>query len=135
MNYHQSNVFLQDLSNSFIFGSTFQIVIPECLNNSWWCFSLSFSNFEDRRRVPLKSCPFFQRFMVLALCHPLIIVFDCENSFQLSGANSRVFSISYPESIFSNIIHSQLSAHVLQFYRCFVQVIFNQLVISSFSWV
>ena len=54
MNCHQSNAFLQDLSFLFIVGSTFQIVIPECLNNSWWCFSLSFSNFEDRRRVPLK---------------------------------------------------------------------------------
>ena len=35
----------------FIIGSTFLISIPECLNNSWWCFSSSFSTFEDRRRV------------------------------------------------------------------------------------
>ena len=51
MNYHQSNVFLQDLSNSFIIGSTFLIFIPEYLNNSWWCFSSQLSDFEDRRRV------------------------------------------------------------------------------------
>ena len=35
----------------FIIGSTFLFVIPEYLNNSWWCFSSSFSDFEDRRRV------------------------------------------------------------------------------------
>ena len=46
----------RSLWNSFIIGSTFLIVILECLNNSWWCFSSSFSNFEDRRRISLKSC-------------------------------------------------------------------------------
>ena len=38
----------------FIVGSTSSLLIlPVCLNNSWWCFSLSFSSFEDRRRVSL----------------------------------------------------------------------------------
>ena len=45
MNCHQSYVFLQDLSKKFIVGSTFLIFILECLNNSWWCFSSSFSDF------------------------------------------------------------------------------------------
>ena len=54
MNYHQSNVFLQGLSNSFIVGSSFLLsIVPECLNNLWWCFLSSFSTFEDRRRVSL----------------------------------------------------------------------------------
>ena len=57
MIHHQSNAFLQDRLNSFIVGSTILIFIPECLNNSWWCFSSSFSDFEDRRGVPLKSVP------------------------------------------------------------------------------
>ena len=35
----------------FIVGPTFPILIPECLNNSQWWFSSSFSTFEDRRRV------------------------------------------------------------------------------------
>src|SRR4051812_42040001 len=35
----------------YIVGSTFPILIRECLNNSWWCFSSSFSTCEDRRRV------------------------------------------------------------------------------------
>ena len=56
MNYHQSYVFLQDLSNSFhrwFNLSNFHSGVPQQL--SWW-FSSSFSTFEDRRRVSLKSC-------------------------------------------------------------------------------
>ena len=40
----------------FIVDSTFLFfMVPECLNNSWWCFSSSFSTFEDRRRISLES--------------------------------------------------------------------------------
>ena len=31
-----------------------------------WCFSSSFSTFENRRRISLKFCPFSRRFAVLA---------------------------------------------------------------------
>ena len=34
---------------------------------------------------------FSSRFMILAWCHPLIIVFDCENSFHPSGAFHELF--------------------------------------------
>ena len=100
-------------SNSFIVGSTFLIVIPECLNNSWW-FSSSFSTFEDRRRVSLQSYPFSWRFLVLALCHPLIIVFDCENSFHRSGAFHELFPFLSSEGHHVIILHPQLVAIVLQ---------------------
>ena len=53
MNYHQSNVFHQYLSNSFIVGSPFYSSFRSA-NNSWWWFSSSFSTFEDRRRVFLQ---------------------------------------------------------------------------------
>ena len=33
----------------FIVGSTFPFFIQVCLNNSWWCFLLSFSSFEYQR--------------------------------------------------------------------------------------
>ena len=56
MSYHQSDVFSKIFQILFIVGSTFLIFIPEYLNNSWWCFSSSFSTFEDRRRISLKSC-------------------------------------------------------------------------------
>ena len=103
MNYHQSNVFLQDLSNSFHCGSTFLVFIPEYLNNPWWSLSSSFSAVEDRRRVSFKSCSI--------LCHPLIIVFDCGNSFHLSGVIQESSQFCYPESINSGlfILSCQLS--------------------------
>ena len=69
----------------FIVGPTFLFLIPECLNNSWWCFSSSFSAFKTEEEFLLNLAPFSSRFMVLVLCHPLIIVFDCENLFHPSG--------------------------------------------------
>ena len=39
----------------FIIGWTFVFFIPESLNKSWWRIPSSFSDFEDRRRVYLKS--------------------------------------------------------------------------------
>ena len=53
MSYLQSNAFSKIFHILFIIGSTFLFFILECLNNSWWCFSSSFSAFEDRRRVSL----------------------------------------------------------------------------------
>ena len=47
MIYHQSNAFLQDLKILSSFAHPFLFFIPEYLNNSWWCFSSSFSDFED----------------------------------------------------------------------------------------
>ena len=40
--------------------------------------------------------PFSWRFVVLAWWHPLIIVFDCENSFHPSGAIQESFQIDSP---------------------------------------
>ena len=42
-----------------------------------------------------KSYTFSQRFVILAWCHPLIIVFDCENSFLTIRSISWVVSISF----------------------------------------
>lgn len=88
----------------FIVGSIFLIVIPECLNNSWWYFSSSFSTFEDRRRVSLKSWSVLSKILVLAWCHPLIIVLDCENSFHPSGAIQESFQFDSPEPIISELL-------------------------------
>src|SRR3954467_15933937 len=41
----------------------------------------------------LNLAPFSSRFMVLASCHPLIIVLDCENSFHPSGEIQESFSL------------------------------------------
>ena len=97
----------------FIVGSTFLIFIPEYLNNSWWSFSSSFSVFEDQRRIYLQSYPFSRRFMVLALCHPVIIVFGCGNYFHPSGATQKYFQFHSSEPSFHNYSF-QLSSLVLQ---------------------
>ena len=95
----------------FIVGSTFLIFIPEYLNNSWWCFSSSFSTFEDRRRVPLQSNPFSQRCVVLTCCRPLIIVLSVRIFFHPSGAIQESFQFDSLELIISElfILSFQLS--------------------------
>ena len=45
--------------------------------------------------------PFSSRFVILACCHPLIIICDCGNSFHLSGAIQESSQFDYPESIIS----------------------------------
>ena len=87
MNYHQSNVFLQDLSNSFhswlnlfVFDSSgvsklFMVVF--CRRHS--------QHLKTEEEFLFNLALFSSRFMVLACCHPLIIVFDCENLFHPSG--------------------------------------------------
>ena len=98
----------------FIVVSTFLFfIIPECLKNLWWCFSSSFSVFEDQRRVfPPYLAPFSSRFMVLALCHPLIIFFDRENSFHPSGAFHEFFPFLSSEGhLFKYYSFSAFSSH------------------------
>ena len=78
----------------FIVGSTSSLLIlPECLNNSWWCFSSSFSNFEDRRRVPLKSLP------VLPKMRSSSLMPSSHNCFRLWEFFSPIRSISWVVSI------------------------------------
>ena len=50
-----------------------------------------------------KSYPFSQRCVVQACCHPLIIVFDCENSFHPSRAIQESLQFDSPEPIFSEL--------------------------------
>ena len=54
---------------------------------------------------------FSSRFMVLACCHPLIIIFDCENLFHPSRVIQESSQFDYPESINSDlfILSLQLS--------------------------
>ena len=77
----------------FIIGSTFLISIPECLNNSWWCFSSSFSDCEDRRRVSLKSCS------ILYKIHGSSLMPSSHNCFWLWEFFSPIRSISWVVSI------------------------------------
>ena len=95
----------------FIVGSIFLIFIPEYLNNSWWCFSSSFSTFEDRRRVSLKSCS------ILFKIHGSSLMPSSHNCFRLweffspIRSNSWVFSVWFSEGHhFRRFLRSKFSA-------------------------
>ena len=96
----------------FIVGSTFLIFIPEYLNNSGWCFSSSLSTFEERRRISLESWSVLLKIHSSSLCHPLIIVFDCENSFLTHPEYFRVVFISWSSKghHFRRFLRSKFSA-------------------------
>ena len=120
----------------FIIGSTSSLLIlPECLNNSWWCFSSSFSDLKTEEDFSLNLAPFSSRFMVLACCHPLIIVFDCENSFHPSGAIQETFRFDSPKAIISGLFILSFQLSFSKSYWCIIQVLSNQLMFSSFSCI
>ena len=85
----------RSISNSFHlwFNPSSFFILPEYLNNSWWCFSSSFSDFEDRRRVPLKSLP------VLPEIHGSSFMPSSHNCFRLWEFFSPIRSISWVVSI------------------------------------
>ena len=100
MSYHQSNAFFKIFHILFIVGSTFLIFIPEYLNNSWWCFSSSFSNFEDRRRVPLKSLPVLPKMRSSSLMPSSHNCFRLWEFFSTIRRISRVASfLDHPKAI------------------------------------
>ena len=119
----------------FIVGSTFLVFILEYLNNSWWCFSSSFSTFEDRRRVSLKSCSILFKIRDSSLLPSSHNYFRLWEFFSPTRSNSRVFSVCYPEFINSGLFIHSFQLWFSKSYRCFVQVISNQFVIPSFSCI
>ena len=98
MNCHQSIPFHQDLSNSFTVGSTFLFVIPEYLNDSWWCSRRHSRIFEDRRRFFSQSCSILFKIRDSSLLPSSRNCFVRENSFHLSRAiqESSQFVIRSP---------------------------------------
>ena len=68
----------------FIVGSTFLIFIPGYLNFHGGSHHHS-QHLMTKEEFLLNLAPFSSRFVILACCHPLIIIFDCGNSFHPSG--------------------------------------------------
>ena len=136
MNYHQSCVFLQDLSNSFHCWFNLSISsfrgVSTILDGVSRCHSRILKTKEE---FSSKSYLFSQRFVILACCHPLIIVFDCENSFHLSGAIQDSFQFDSPKTIISGLLILSFQISFSKSYRCIIQVFSNQFVISSFSYI
>ena len=56
-----------------------------------------------KKSFPLNLGLFYQRFVVLAWCLPLIIVFNCENFFHPSGAFQESFQFGSPKAIISGL--------------------------------
>ena len=96
-----------------------------------------FSDFEDRRRVPLKSLPVLPKMCSSILMSSSHNCFDCENSFHPSDAfqESLPFLIIHMPS-FLNITHSQPSTFVLQILPVdHSSILFSRLMISLFSCI
>ena len=75
MSYHQSNVFLQDLSNSFhrwLNLSILHLGVPQQFLVVFPVVILRFLKTEEEFLFNL--APFSLRFVILACCHPLVIV-------------------------------------------------------------
>ena len=114
----------------FIVGSTFPFFfIPEYLDNlvvflvvilRFWWPKKSFSSI---------SYPLSQRFMVLAYCHPLIIIFDCENSSLPSGTIQEYFQFDSSEPIISELFIPAFSSR----YPNLTGASFKWSIISSWS--
>ena len=109
-------------------------------------FLIIFLNIRRPRRISLKSCPFSRRFMLLAWCYPLklfpVVQFffihpeyfrSCFPSRSSGGHLFGIFLRSKFSNSFSDYSKILAPSFVSIFFRCFVQVFFNQFVISSFS--
>ena len=78
----------------------------------------------------LNLAPFSSRFMVLPSCHPLIIVFDCHNSFLTIRSISWVVSISF---LRRPSCHNSLSSHFSSRYPNLTGALLKYSLISSWS--
>ena len=105
----------------FIVGSTFLIFIPECLNNFGGSRHHS-QHVQTEEGFLLNLALFSSRFVVLACCHPIIIVFDCENLFHPSGVIQESSQFDYPEPIIEDLFILSL------------QLSFSDLTGASFKW-
>ena len=85
----------------FIDGSTFLIFIPERLNKFMVVFLSIFLNIWRAKKSFPPNLTRSSKDAKFKLGHPLIIVFDCENSVYPSGAIQESFQFDSPEAIIS----------------------------------
>ena len=101
--FHQSYVFSKvGFKTFFIVVSTSSLfILPECLINYHGGSHHHSQHLKTEEEFFLNLGPFSSRFMTLASCHALIIVFDCENSFHPSRAIQESFQFDSSEPIIS----------------------------------
>ena len=83
--------FLQDLSNSF--HRWFNLSIYHFGVSQQFTVVCNSQIMKTEEEFSLNLAPFSSRFVVLVQGHPLIIVFDCQNSFYPSGVIQSIFSL------------------------------------------
>ena len=118
----------------FIVGPTFPFFIPVCLNNSWWCTRHHSWMLKTEEEFLFNLALFSSRFVILACCHPLVIVLIVRILFTYPEQFKILLSLIIRRPSFRDYSFSAFSYHS-PILRCFAQVIFNRLVISSFSFM
>ena len=121
----------------FIVGSTSSLLIlPECLNDSCWCFSSSFSAFEDRRRFFSQSCSFLFKIHGSSFMPSSQIISGHENSFHTHPKHfTSSFHFIPTKAIISGLFVLSFHLSLSKSYRCIVQITSNQFMASSFSYI
>ena len=136
MNYHQSNVFLQDLSNSFHRWLNLSILHPGVPQQFLVVFPAVILRFlKTEEEFLFNLAPFSLRFVILACCHPLVIVLIVRILFTYPEQFKILFSLFLRSPSSQNLFILSFQLWFSRSYRCFVQVISNRLVISSFSCI
>ena len=133
MNWHQSNVFLQDFPNSFHCWLNLSILHSGVPQQFMVVFLIVILNiWRPKKSFTSISYPFSQRFMVLIRDHPLIIVLIVRIIFTHPKHFLSCFPFLSSEGHLFKYYSFQLAALILQSYRCINQISSNQFLISSF---
>ena len=124
MNHHQSNVFHQNLSNYFHCWFDLYILHYSGVSQQFMVVFLIviLCIWRPKKSFSSKSYPFFQRFVVIACCHPLIIVFQLWEFFSPIRSNTGVFLVWFFEGHHFGFIHFIFQLSFSKSYRCIVQV-------------
>ena len=123
MMFRQSNAFLQDLSNSFHRWFNFSIHLYSGVSQQFGGVSRRNSQISmTEEEFFLHIYSLSQRFVILTCCHPLIIIFDCGNSFHPSGAIQESFRFDYSKPIISELFILSFQLSFPKSYRCITQI-------------
>ena len=123
MIYHQSNVFLQDLPNSFHHWFNFSILLYSGVSQQFMVVFLVvfLIIWRPKKSFTSISYPFSQRFMVLAQGHLLIIVLI-----------AKILFLPLEPIISEELFILSLQLSFSKSYQCIVQTFSFQFMISSF---
>ena len=123
------------ISNHFFVGSTSLLfILPEYPSNFGGVPHRHSQHLKTEEEFSSKPCPSSRSFVVLASCYPLELFHLSDILFlPIRSMSGVVFPFLFTGGHHSRgILCPHISAKVIHLSRCFVQVFFNQLVISLF---